>query len=115
MQNARLKSELTELQSLLEAEKRRYEYTLTQTETRIQTILTENRSLQEKLKVLFETNQTLYAEIAIYRKLLDGEEGRHTHSTRIQETVTTAPAGTVLCSIKQPFRQKINEIFCCIF
>jgi len=46
--------------------------------------------LQEKLKVLFETNQTLYAEIAIYRKLLDGEEGRY--STRIQETVVKAAA-----------------------
>jgi intermediate filament protein if len=88
--NGRLKSELAELQALLDAEKRRYEFTLTQTETRIQTIMSENRSLQEKLKALFETNQTLYAEIAIYRKLLDGEEGRY--STRIQETVSNKVA-----------------------
>jgi len=83
--NGRLKRELQELQMRLESEKSRYESILSQTETRIQSMLTENRSLQEKLKVLFETNQTLFAEIAIYRKLLDGEEGRF--STRIQEVV----------------------------
>jgi len=83
--NARLKSELSELQALLDGEKRRFEHSLSDFQLRITTITSENRSLQEKLKALFETNQTLYAEIAIYRKLLDGEEGRY--STRIQETV----------------------------
>jgi len=76
--NARLKQQLAELQLRLEAEKRQYESSLSYTEIRIKEIMTENRSLQEKLKALFETNQTLYAEIAIYRKLLDGEEGRFT-------------------------------------
>jgi len=87
--NARLKRELSELQLRLEGEKRQYELVLQQSEFRIQSILVENHSLQEKLKVLFETNQTLFAEIAIYRKLLDGEDGRsHQHGvTRIQEVV----------------------------
>jgi len=83
--NARLKQQLAELQLRLEAEKRQYESSLTYTETRIKEIMTENRSLQEKLKALFETNQTLYAEIAIYRKLLDGEEGRFTSVQQIEK------------------------------
>jgi len=91
--NARLKSELAELQSLLDGEKRRYEHSLSDFQLRITTITSENRSLQEKLKALFETNQTLYAEIAIYRKLLDGEEGRY--STRIQETVVKPASESV--------------------
>lgn len=85
-QNARLKQQLAELQMRLDAEKRQYESSLTYTESRIKEIMTENRSLQEKLKALYETNQTLYAEIAIYRKLLDGEEGRF---TTVQQLVKT--------------------------
>jgi intermediate filament protein if len=74
--NARLRQQLADVQSRLDAEKRTYESSLSYTEVRIKEMTSENRSLQEKLKLLFETNQMLYAEISIYRKLLDGEEGR---------------------------------------
>jgi len=90
--NARLKQQLAELQMRLDGEKRQYESSLTYTETRIKEIMSENRSLQEKLRALFETNQTLYAEIAIYRKLLDGEEGRF---TSVQQVVKTEAAENV--------------------
>lgn len=56
-------------------------------------MLDDNKGLQEKLKVLFETNQSLYAEIAIYRKLLDAEEGRP-----IGSSATAGGAG-----IQKPF------------
>lgn len=78
--NARLNREILDLESLLQRERYDYESTLTVTETHMKKMLDDNRALQEKLKILFETNQSLYAEIAIYRKLLDAEEGHATGS-----------------------------------
>lgn len=60
----------------MQREKYDYESALEVSESNIKRMLDDNRSLQDKLKMLFETNQNLYAEIAIYRKLLDAEEGR---------------------------------------
>jgi len=84
--NSKLKRELADLQQRLDGDKRSYELQLIRIQEKYQGITDENHSLQLKLKALFDTNQTLYAEIAIYRKLLDGEEGR-SYSTKIQEVV----------------------------
>uniref|UniRef100_A0A915KSP0 Intermediate filament protein n=1 Tax=Romanomermis culicivorax TaxID=13658 RepID=A0A915KSP0_ROMCU len=72
--NGRLNREIKELENQLQREKYEYESALSISETHIKKMLVENRNLQEKLKALYDTNQNLYAEIAIYRKLLDTEE-----------------------------------------
>jgi len=92
--NSKLKRDLADLQQRLEGDKRNYEVQLIRIQEKYQGITNENHSLQLKLKALFDTNQALYAEIAIYRKLLDGEEGRY--STRIQEVVKPVESVHVL-------------------
>jgi len=87
--NAGLIRELDDLKAQLDSKRRSYDSQLGEVRNHCQRISEENRSLQLKLKALYETNLSLYAEIAIYRKLLDCEEG-HSFSTHIQEVVRPA-------------------------
>jgi len=71
--NGLLKTEIQNLQLLMESEKHRYHTLFGNSETELRRVGEENDSLKEKLLELFRINRRLQAEIEVYRKLLDGE------------------------------------------
>ncbi|KAI6188695.1 Cytoplasmic intermediate filament protein [Aphelenchoides besseyi] len=74
--NAILEKNLEELNFQLEDDQRNYESALNDRDTQIRKIRDECQMLMVELQMLLDTKQTLDAEIAIYRKMLEGEEDR---------------------------------------
>lgn len=80
-----IRNEIQNLKLLLENEKIRYQSILSQSEEEIIRMTTKTRTLKERLQILFQSNQSLRAEIEIYRKLLDGEGVSRNSMVKIKE------------------------------
>ncbi|KAF8363010.1 hypothetical protein PRIPAC_89933 [Pristionchus pacificus] len=74
--NALLEKQTEELNYQLEDDQRSYEAALNDRDASIRKIREECQALMVELQMLLDKKQTLDAEIAIYRKLLEGEETR---------------------------------------
>jgi intermediate filament protein if len=99
--NALLEKQVQELSYQLEDDQRQYEAALNDRDAQIRKMREECQSLMVELQMLLDTKQTLDAEIAIYRKMLEGEESRgglrqlveqvvKTHSLQQQDDTETA-------------------------
>lgn len=71
--NALLERQIQELNYQIEDEQRAYEDALNAKDAQIRKIRDECQALMVELQMLLDTKQTLDAEIAIYRKMLEGE------------------------------------------
>ncbi|MFH4975949.1 hypothetical protein AB6A40_002658 [Gnathostoma spinigerum] len=74
--NSLLEKQTQELNFQLEDDQRSYEAALNDREAQIRKTREECHALMVELQMLLDTKQTLDAEIAIYRKMLEGEENR---------------------------------------
>jgi len=68
-----LEKQIQELNYNLEDDQRAYEDALNAKEAQIRKMRDECQALMVELQMLLDTKQTLDAEIAIYRKMLEGE------------------------------------------
>ncbi|MFH4975572.1 hypothetical protein AB6A40_002281 [Gnathostoma spinigerum] len=71
--NALLEKQVQELNYQLEDDQRSYEAALNDRDSQIRRMREECQALMVELQMLLDTKQTLDAEIAIYRKMLEGE------------------------------------------
>ncbi|PIO76169.1 intermediate filament tail domain protein [Teladorsagia circumcincta] len=71
--NALLEKQIQELNYQLEDDQRSYEAALNDRDAQIRKMREECQALMVELQMLLDTKQTLDAEIAIYRKMLEGE------------------------------------------
>ncbi|KAL3071860.1 hypothetical protein niasHT_031051 [Heterodera trifolii] len=112
LQNSLLEKQIQELNYQLEDDQRAYEDALNAKDAQIRKMRDECQALMVELQMLLDTKQTLDAEIAIYRKMLEGEgDGpglkqlveqvvRTTGINEVADTGTTAitsAAATVAC------------------
>ncbi|VDN21069.1 unnamed protein product [Gongylonema pulchrum] len=74
--NSLLEKQTQELNYQLEDDQRSYEAALNDRDAQIRKMREECQALMLELQMLLDTKQTLDAEIAIYRKMLEGEENR---------------------------------------
>jgi intermediate filament protein if len=74
--NSLLEKQVQELSYQLEDDQRGYEAQLNDRDAQIRKMREECQALMVELQMLLDTKQTLDAEIAIYRKMLEGEESR---------------------------------------
>uniref|UniRef100_A0A914HWT3 Intermediate filament protein n=1 Tax=Globodera rostochiensis TaxID=31243 RepID=A0A914HWT3_GLORO len=74
--NSLLERQVEELAYQLEDDQRAYESALNDKDSQIRKLRDEAQALMLELQMLLDTKQTLDAEIAIYRKMLEGEEDR---------------------------------------
>ena len=73
IQNALLEKQIQELNYQLEDDQRAYEDALNAKDAQIKKMRDECQALMVELQMLLDTKQTLDAEIAIYRRMLEGE------------------------------------------
>jgi len=74
--NALLEKQVQELTYQLEDDQRQYESALNDRDAQLRKMREECQALVAELQALLDTKQMLDAEIAIYRKMLEGEETR---------------------------------------
>jgi len=74
--NRELEAEAHKLDMQLREDQRQYEEELSKRDTALRFMREDCQTLVAELQSLLNTKQTLDAEIAIYRKMLEGEEGR---------------------------------------
>lgn len=87
--NALLEKQVQELTYQLEDDQRQYEGALNDREAQIRKMREECQALMVELQMLLDTKQTLDAEIAIYRKMLEGEENRKGLRQLVEQVVKT--------------------------
>ncbi|KHN73556.1 Intermediate filament protein ifa-1 [Toxocara canis] len=87
--NALLEKQIQELNFQLEDDQRSYEAALNDRDAQIRKMREECQSLMVELQMLLDTKQTLDAEIAIYRKMLEGEENRAGLRQLVEQVVRT--------------------------
>jgi intermediate filament protein if len=75
-QNMMLEKQLQELTHQLEDDQRQYESAINDRDTQIRRMREEVQALMMELQSLMDTKQSLDAEIAIYRRMLESEESR---------------------------------------
>jgi intermediate filament protein if len=85
--NALLERQVQELTYQLEDDQRQYEAALNDRDAQIRKMREECQALMVELQMLLDTKQTLDAEIAIYRKMLEGEENRSNGLRQLVEQV----------------------------
>jgi intermediate filament protein if len=73
----------------LEDDQRQYEAALNDRDAQIRKMREECQALMVELQMLLDTKQTLDAEIAIYRKMLEGEENRTGLRQLVEQVVKT--------------------------
>ncbi|KFD56334.1 hypothetical protein M514_02789 [Trichuris suis] len=76
LQNVMLEKQVQELNHQLEDDQRQYEMALNDRDAQLRKMREECHALVSELQALLDTKQMLDAEIAIYRKMLEGEESR---------------------------------------
>lgn len=84
-----LEKQVHELSYQLEDDQRQYEAALNDRDAQIRKMRDECQSLMVELQMLLDTKQTLDAEIAIYRKMLEGEENRGGLKQLVDEMIRT--------------------------
>ncbi|GMT33097.1 hypothetical protein PFISCL1PPCAC_24394, partial [Pristionchus fissidentatus] len=87
--NALLEKQIQELNYQLEDDQRSYEAALNDRDAQIRKMREECQALMVELQMLLDTKQTLDAEIAIYRKMLEGEENRAGLKQLVEQVVKT--------------------------
>jgi len=84
-----LEKQVQELTYQLEDDQRQYEADLNDRDAQIRKMREECQALMVELQMLLDTKQTLDAEIAIYRKMLEGEENRAGLRQLVEQVVKT--------------------------
>ncbi|CAD6185298.1 unnamed protein product [Caenorhabditis auriculariae] len=87
--NSLLEKQIQELNYQLEDDQRSYEAALNDRDAQIRKMREECQALMVELQMLLDTKQTLDAEIAIYRKMLEGEENRAGLKQLVEQVVKT--------------------------
>uniref|UniRef100_A0A915KU57 Intermediate filament tail domain protein n=1 Tax=Romanomermis culicivorax TaxID=13658 RepID=A0A915KU57_ROMCU len=87
--NSLLEKQVMEMTYQLEDDQRQYEAALNDRDAQIRKMRDECQSLMVELQMLLDTKQTLDAEIAIYRKMLEGEENRKGLRQLVEQVVKT--------------------------
>lgn len=87
--NAMLERQVQDLSYQLEDDQRQYEAALNDRDAQIRKMREECQALMVELQMLLDTKQTLDAEIAIYRKMLEGEENRTGLRQLVEQVVKT--------------------------
>ncbi|XGW35518.1 hypothetical protein V3C99_019052 [Haemonchus contortus] len=87
--NSLLEKQIQELNYQLEDDQRSYESALNERDAQIRKMREECQALMVELQMLLDTKQTLDAEIAIYRKMLEGEENRAGLKQLVEQVVKT--------------------------
>lgn len=87
--NNLLEKQVQELSYQLEDEQRSYEAALNDRDAQIRKMREECQALMVELQMLLDTKQTLDAEIALYRKMLEGEENRTGLRQLVEQVVKT--------------------------
>ncbi|VIO90172.1 Uncharacterized protein BM_BM12386 [Brugia malayi] len=87
--NSLLEKQMQELNYQLEDDQRSYEAALNDRDAQIRKMREECQALMMELQMLLDTKQTLDAEIAIYRKMLEGEENRAGLRQLVEQVVKT--------------------------
>uniref|UniRef100_A0A1I7W372 Intermediate filament protein A n=2 Tax=Loa loa TaxID=7209 RepID=A0A1I7W372_LOALO len=87
--NSLLEKQMQELNYQLEDDQRSYEAALNDRDSQIRKMREECQALMMELQMLLDTKQTLDAEIAIYRKMLEGEENRAGLRQLVEQVVKT--------------------------
>ena len=87
--NSLLEKQIQELNFQLEDDQRSYEAALNERDAQIRKMREECQALMVELQMLLDTKQTLDAEIAIYRKMLEGEENRAGLRQLVEQVVKT--------------------------
>jgi len=87
--NTLLEKQVQELTYQLEDDQRQYEAALNDRDAQIRKMREECQALMVELQMLLDTKQTLDAEIAIYRKMLEGEENRAGLRQLVEQVVKT--------------------------
>jgi len=87
--NSLLEKQVQELSYQLEDEQRSYEAALNDRDAQIRKMREECQALMVELQMLLDTKQTLDAEIALYRKMLEGEENRTGLRQLVEQVVKT--------------------------
>ncbi|KAL4001708.1 Intermediate filament protein B [Acanthocheilonema viteae] len=87
--NSLLEKQTQELNYQLEDDQRSYEAALNDRDAQIRKMREECQALMMELQMLLDTKQTLDAEIAIYRKMLEGEENRAGLRQLVEQVVKT--------------------------
>lgn len=87
--NSLLEKQVQEMTYQLEDDQRQYEAALNDRDAQIRKMRDECQSLMVELQMLLDTKQTLDAEIAIYRKMLEGEENRTGLRQLVEQVVKT--------------------------
>ncbi|CAI5450547.1 unnamed protein product [Caenorhabditis angaria] len=87
--NSLLEKQIQELNYQLEDDQRSYEAALNDRDSQIRKMREECQALMVELQMLLDTKQTLDAEIAIYRKMLEGEENRAGLKQLVEQVVKT--------------------------
>jgi intermediate filament protein if len=87
--NTQLESQVKELHHQLESDIRQYEQSLNERDSVLRKMRDECQLLVSELQNLLETKQMLDTEIAIYRKMLEGEESRTQMKDMVSEAVKT--------------------------
>jgi intermediate filament protein if len=86
--NAMLEKQVQELTYQLSDDQRQYESALNDRDLQIRRMREEVHSLMMELQALMDTKQSLDAEIAIYRRMLEGEESRSGLRTLVENVVS---------------------------
>ncbi|KAI6216463.1 hypothetical protein M3Y99_01821500 [Aphelenchoides fujianensis] len=87
--NAQLEKEVQNLNYQLNDDQRQYEQALNERDAQLRRMKDEVQSLVAELQALLDTKQMLDAEIAIYRKMLEGEESRVGLRQMVEQVVKT--------------------------
>ncbi|KAH7723144.1 intermediate filament protein [Aphelenchoides avenae] len=87
--NAQLEKEVQNLNYQLQDDQRQYEQALNERDATLRRMKEECQSLVAELQALLDTKQMLDAEIAIYRKMLEGEESRVGLRQMVEQVVKT--------------------------
>jgi len=87
--NSMLEKQVQELTYQLEDDQRQYEAAINDRDAQIRKMREECQALMVELQMLLDTKQTLDAEIAIYRKMLEGEENRTGLRQLVEQVVKT--------------------------
>ncbi|KAI6197480.1 hypothetical protein M3Y94_01229200 [Aphelenchoides besseyi] len=87
--NAQLEKDVQNLNYQLNDDQRQYEAALNERDAQLRRMKDEVQSLVAELQALLDTKQMLDAEIAIYRKMLEGEESRVGLRQMVEQVVKT--------------------------